>query len=295
MSIVVWVNGSLVDEDTPVVRATDHGLTVGDGVFETMEVVGGVPFALTRHVARLAYSAQRMGLAEVDVDQVLEGVSAVREAAASGNEPFELQRMRLTFVSGPGPMSSVRGDGPSSLIVIGSDAPALTRCRAVRAPWVRNERSAIAGVKSTSYAENVVMAQFAADKGADESLMANTHGHLCEGTATNIFIEVDGEILTPPLASGCLPGITRGLALEWGTRVGLPIRAADVGELDMSVLERVREGSAFAAVTSSTRRVQPLETLDGVPLERGPLLERLARTFDEFAGDNLDPVPPRQK
>lgn len=295
MSIVVWVNGSLVEVDTPVVSATDHGLTVGDGVFETMAVTGGVPFALTRHIARLSYSAQRLGLDEVDGDLVREGVQAVREAAESGPDPFSVSRMRLTLVSGPGPMSSLRGNGPTSLIVVGSDALAPGRCRAVRAPWVRNERSAIAGVKSTSYAENVVMAQFAAGKGADEAIMSNTHGHLCEGTATNIFVEADGELLTPPLASGCLPGITRGLALEWGARAGLPIRAAEVGELDMAVLERVREGSAFAAVTSSTRGVQPLDSLDGVPLEAGPLLTKLARTYDEFAGDNPDPVPPRQK
>lgn len=295
MRIVVWVNGSVVDADTPVVRATDHGLTVGDGVFETMTVAGGVPFALTRHIARLAYSAQRIGLEGVSDQLVREGVDAVREAASSGPEPFDLTRMRLTLVSGPGPMSSVRGEGPSSLIVLGSDAPAAQQCRAVRAPWVRNERSAVAGVKSTSYAENVVIAQFAASKGADEAVIANTHGHLCEGTATNIFVEVEDEILTPPLASGCLPGITRGLALEWGSRAGLPIRAADVGELDMAVLDRVREGTAFAAVTSSTRSVQSLESLDGVALSRGPLLARLSRTFDEFAGDNPDPVPPRQK
>ncbi|WP_430869120.1 aminotransferase class IV [Demequina aurantiaca] len=295
MSIVVWVNGSLVAADTPLLAATDHGLTVGDGVFETMAVAEGVPFALSRHIARLSYSAQRLGFDPIDADQVRAGIQAVTNAASEAGEPIELTRLRLTLVSGPGPMSYVRGDGPPSLIVVGSDAPAPERCRAVRAPWVRNERSAIAGVKSTSYAENVVMSQFAAGKGADEAIIANTHGHLCEGTGTNIFIEVDGEVLTPPLASGCLAGITRGLALEWGTRVGLPIRAADVGELDMSVLDRVREGSAFAAVSSSTRGVQPLDSLDGVSLERGPILRRLTRTFDEFAGDNPDPVPPRQK
>ncbi|WP_061965613.1 aminotransferase class IV [Demequina aurantiaca] len=295
MNIVVWVNGVIMDAGAPVVTATDHGLTVGDGVFETMAVVNGKPFALTRHIARLAYSAQRMGIDEAHRDLIREGVAAVRDAAATADQPFEITRMRLTLVSGPGPMSSVRGEGPASLIVTATDAPAPKRCRAVRAPWVRNERSAIAGVKSTSYAENVVMAQFAAGKGADEAIVANTHGHLCEGTATNIFIEVDDEILTPPLASGCLPGITRGLALEWGARAGLPIRPADVGELDMSVLERVREGAAFAAVSSSTRGVQPLDMLDGVALKPGPLLARLSRIFDEFASDNPDPVPPRQK
>lgn len=295
MSIVVWVNGSLRQADAPMASATDHGLTVGDGVFETLRVEGGTPFALTRHLARLAYSAQRLGLRDIDVDAVREGVAAVLEAARTGEQPVELSRLRLTVTSGTGPMSSMRGEGPLTMVVLGSDAPAPKQCRAVRVPWVRNDRSAIAGIKSTSYAENVVMAQFAVAKGADEALMANTHGHLCEGTATNVFIELDDEILTPPLASGCLPGITRGLALEWGARSGLPIRAARMGELDMSALDRVRDGAAFGAVTSSTRGVQTLDALDGVALDRGPLLSRLSKTFDEFAGDNPDPVPPHRK
>jgi branched-chain amino acid aminotransferase len=295
MSIVVWVNGSLVESDTPVVRATDHGLTVGDGVFETMRVDNGEPFALTRHIARMSYSAQRLGLEPIDADTVRAGVAAVLDEARSHATTVDITRLRLTVTSGPGPMSAFRGEGPATVVVMGSDAPAPQRCRAVRAPWVRNERSAITGVKSTSYAENVVMTQFAAGKGADEVVMGNTHGHLCEGTTTNIFIEADGEILTPPLASGCLPGITRGLALEWGARAGLPMRAAEVGELDMAILDSVRDGSAFAAVTSSTRGVQTLDALDGVALDRGPMLTRLARTFQEFASDNPDPVPPRHK
>ena len=82
----------------------------------------------------------------------------------------------------------------------------LTECRAVRAPWKRNERSPIAGVKSTSYAENVVIVQFARAKGADEALIANTHGYLCEGTGSNVFVERGGEIVTPPLAFGMPSG-----------------------------------------------------------------------------------------
>ena len=101
-------------------------------------------------------------------------------------------------------VSSVRGTGLPNIIVWGGPASAPRQCRAVRSPWRRNERSAIAGVKSTSYAENVVMAKFAADKGADEALVSNTFGYLCEGTGSNVMIERRGEILTPPLSSGCV-------------------------------------------------------------------------------------------
>jgi branched-chain amino acid aminotransferase len=288
MNDVVWVNGSLRDPDFHGISPLDHGFTVGDGIFETLEAVDGVAFALTRHLARLEYSASRMGLTGVDTAHVREGVDAVLSAGGTS-----MTRVRITVSSGSGPHSSVRGNAAPTVVVVASDSPPLTECRAVRAPWKRNERSPIAGVKSTSYAENVVLVQFARAKGADEALVANTHGHLCEGTGSNIFVERGGEIVTPPLASGCLPGITRGLALEWGARAGMPVRVAAPGELEMAVLDEVVSGRSFAAVTSSTRHVQLLSSLDGVELSRGPLLARLSQEFDRRAERDTDPAPPR--
>ncbi|WNM28631.1 aminotransferase class IV [Demequina capsici] len=287
---VAWLDGALVDPEAPAISPLDHGFTVGDGVFETLEVRRGVAFALTRHLRRLEYSADRMAMGPLDADLVRTGVvEALDEAGETAT------RVRITVSSGPGPMSSARGDGPHRIAVVVSDGAAPERCRAVRSPWRRNERSAIAGVKSTSYAENAVMVAYAASKGADEAIMANTHGHLCEGTGTNIFIERDGEIVTPPLASGCLAGITRGLALEWGARAGVPVRVTAPGELEMSVLDEVLRGKAAAAVTSSTRRVQHVQMLDGVELAPGRLLERLRGVFEAAADADLDPAPPRSK
>ncbi|MDN4486753.1 aminotransferase class IV [Demequina sp. SYSU T00039] len=289
MTLVVWAGGRLREPDEALIAAGDHGLTVGDGVFETLEVVDGRAFALSRHLRRLTYSATRIGLEPVDVELVREGVGAVL-AEADG-----LSRVRITVTSGSGPMSSARGAGPQSIVITATDAPALTECRAVRVPWRRNERSPLAGVKSTSYAENVVMMEFARSRGADEALMANTHGHLCEGTASNVLVERDHEILTPPLAAGCLAGITRGLALEWGADAGIPIRVAAVGELGMDVLDRALEGEAHLAVTSSTRRVQPLASLDGTDLRPGAMLTRLAAVFAVRAEHDADPAPRRSK
>ena len=166
-------------------------------------------------------------------------------------------------------------------------------CHAVRSPWNRHERSPLAGVKTISAAENVVIGNYAREKGADEALIANTHGHLCEGTGTNVFIERRGEVLTPPLASGCLAGVTRGLVLEWGARSGLPVRVAAPGELAMTALEEVTHGDAFASVTSTTRGVQSISRLDGVDVAPGPILTRLAALFEQFASAEPDPPPPR--
>ena len=118
-------------------------------------------------------------------------------------------------------------------------------------PWTRNERSAVAGLKTTSYAENVVAVEYAHQRGASEGLFANTRGELCEGTGSNVFLVVGGRILTPPLASGCLAGVTRALVIEWC--------GAEEATLSMSDLAAADE----VFLTSSTRDVHPVSALDG--------------------------------
>ncbi len=290
MSEVVWVDGTLYPANEPVLQAGNHGVTVGDGVFETLAVKNGEPFALTRHLVRLQYSLDRMGMRSVDMPLIRRGIREVMEANGA-----DVARLRVTVVSGPGPMSSVRGTGSPNVMIWAGPGSAPNKCRAVRSPWKRNERSAIAGVKSTSYAENVVMAQFAAKQGADEALMSNTLGYLCEGTGSNVFIERHGEVLTPPLSSGCLAGITRGLVLEWGAKAGLPVRVAAPGELEMGILEEVRQGDAYAAVSSSTRGLAPIVWLDGVDVHEGALLRRVSELYEARAEVENDPPPPRTR
>src|SRR3954469_23555001 len=106
-----WVNGSLVDEDAPVIRADDHGLVVGDGVFETCEVRDGVPFALTRHLRRLAASAAGLGLT-VDEALVRRGMAAVLAAESPGPA-----RLRVTVTGGPSPYGSDRGTAAPTVLV----------------------------------------------------------------------------------------------------------------------------------------------------------------------------------
>jgi len=288
MTTVLWVDGALRDATERSISPLNHGFTVGDGVFETISIVDGVPFALTRHLARLHYSCERMGMRPAERSHLHAGIDAVLDAGGR-----QLTRMRVTVTSGPGPMGTLRGNNDPTIVVMGGDPARPRACHAVRAPWKRNERSAVTGIKTTSYAENVVMSAYADSKGADEALLSNTYGHLCEGTSTNIFIEKGGEVLTPPLASGCLPGIVRGLALEWGARAGVPVRVAAPGELAMAVLDDVLHGVAFAAVTSAVRGVQPVSKLDGVALAHGPLLTGLATLVESNAKVDHDPAPPR--
>ncbi len=288
MSVIVWANGEVRSPGDVFISPLDHGFTVGDGVFETIAIRNNQAFALTRHLGRLQYSLDRMSLPNVDRGYIANGIHDVL-AAGEG----KLIRIRVTVTSGTGPLGMGRSGGAPTVVIAGAPGVRPRTCKAVRAPWKRNERSVLAGVKTTSYAENVMMLAYATDRGGDEAIVSNTHGHLCEGTSTNIFIERGGEILTPPLASGCLPGIARGLALEWGVGAGLPVRVAAPGELEMAVLDEVLRREAGAAVSSVTRGVQMVTSMDGADVTPGPLLPRLRQVFEASADADPDPAPPR--
>ena len=276
--MTLWVNGEIVADDASVVRADDHGLVVGDGVFETVAVTDGVPFALTRHLRRLERSAAGLGIT-VDEQLVRAGVDAVladRPAWA---------RLRITVTGGPSPYGSDRGSGPLTvLIATGPLSPWPPTTDVAIVPWTRNERSATAGLKTTSYADNVVALRHAHDRGAAEAIFANTRGELCEGTGSNVFYEHDGELFTPPLSSGCLAGVTRELLIEWLEADGTPVRET---ALPVDTLRTAQE----AFITSTTRDVMPIAHVDGValPAAPGPLTEHADAVFRRRAAESPDP------
>jgi branched-chain amino acid aminotransferase len=272
----VWIDGRFVEGAEATVPVNDHGLLVGDAVFETAKVVDNVPFALRRHLARLRLSAAGLGL-EVPHDdaRLRAAVAALIEANGPG-----VGRLRITVTSGPGPLGSGRGPGPPSVIMVtgptGHWGPTTT---VVTVAWPRNERSAVAGLKTTSYAENVLAVRAARQAGATEALVPNLRGDLCEGTGSNVFVGLDGRLLTPPLSSGCLAGITRELVLE--------VSDAVEEDLPMTVLDEADE----VFITSSTRDVHPVTRIDerDLPGTPGPLTRSAADAFAALEAANPDP------
>ena len=276
MNVTIWLNGELIAGDRPAISAADHGLLVGDGVFETAKVVDGRAFALRRHLERLRRSAQGLGLDLPRSDEELTaGVAAVIEA----NQPG-VGRLRITVTGGPGPLGSARGtDGPTVVLATGPTGTWPPAADVVVVPWPRNERSPVAGLKTTSYAENVVALAHAQEQGAGEALFANLAGNLCEGTGSNVFVGLDGRLVTPPLSSGCLAGITRDLVLE----------TTDAVEADVSMDDFARADEAF--LTSSTRDVQPVASVDGCRLATcpGPLTQAAMDAFADLVARTSDP------
>jgi len=276
MTADVWFDDALVPVARAGVSVLDHAFTVGDAVFETMKAVDGVPFALSRHLARLASSARGLGLAPPDEARVRAAIVAVLSQPGIG----AVMRVRVTYGGGEAPMGSGRSDARPRLVVVAAEATPWPSSTAVAiVPWVRNERSAVAGLKTTSYAENVVALERAHSVGAGEAIFANTQGALCEGTGSNIFVVTDGIALTPRLSSGCLAGVTRDLVLEWCGAI----------ERDLTLEDLVAADEAF--ITSSTRDVHPVSAVDGVPLAGapGPVTSAAMAEFTRRAAQDLDP------
>jgi branched-chain amino acid aminotransferase len=277
--VMVWMEGRVMPADGAVVSATDHGLTVGDGVFETCKVVDGRAFALSRHLRRLARSAEVLALTCPSEDTLR---AAVEELLA-GAGPLPLGRLRVTLTGGPGPLGSGRDDVPPTLVLAVTPArPWPDRIAAVTVPWTRNERSAVAGAKTTSYAENVVALRAAHRRAAHEALLTNTRGEVCEGTGSNVVVERDGVLVTPPLHSGCLAGVTRELFLEWAADAGLPVAVVDVMPEDLACAPEV-------LLTSTTRDVQHVDELDGRPVPGTALGKAAVELFARRLSRHLDP------
>jgi branched-chain amino acid aminotransferase len=272
---MVWIDGALADAAQARVSPFDHGLLTGDGVFETLRVTGGTPFAVRRHLDRLARSAAGLRLRCPPADLVRSAMAEVVEANSIAEG-----RLRVTVTGGPAPLGSDRADVSPTVIVAGGPLPPWPPAADVAlSPWPRNERGALTGLKTISYGENVVALAHARDQGAGEAVFANLAGNLCEGTGTNVFLVVGGRLVTPPLSSGCLAGVTRELVSE----------LVDVVEQDLPVGALASADEAF--LTSSTRDVQPIRSVDGrlLPACPGPLTSAAAAAFRALLRRDLDP------
>ena len=276
----IWLDGAIVELDDARISPVDRGLTVGDGVFETVRVYNGEPFALRRHIQRLHRSASELGLATESEATLRDAAEAVLSANNLGDA-----RLRITATGGEGLPGSSRGDARSRTFLIATPfTPSTGMASVVVAPWTRNERSATAGLKTISYAANVRALAWAEARGASEALFANTVGNLCEATGSNVFLVLDGQLCTPPPTAGCLLGVTRSLILELASELSMNHAEVDV---PMTRLADVSE----MFLSSTTREVQTIANLDGTTIAHapGPCAIRLADAYRELIARSKDP------
>ena len=277
---ILWFNGKLVNEREAQISPFDHGLLTGDGVFETMIAYKSKPFAFTRHYERLSQSADAFGLSI----PTPEALRLACEQVAKANDMFPA-RIRITVTGGRAPLGSEKGTDSENVIVAAAAVPDQPETSdVITVPYVRNEHGALAGLKTTSYGENVIALARAHEMGAREAIFGNVAGNLCEGTGSNIFVVNEGQLLTPPLSSGCLPGVTRSLVLEICKKIGIRLEQSN-----FPISELIGIDSAF--LTSTLRGVQPIERIDGnvLPEVHSDSVSSIRGEFRKLAEKIVDP------
>ena len=199
----------------------------------------------------------------------------------------QLTQARLRYTVTRGVVTPGEPEDPSKQTTVATATPlgSVPRtAKVVTLPWTRNERSPLAGTKSISYAENSIALAWAKAQGADEGLFTNTRNEWCEGTTSNLFLIRQGRLQTPPLSSGCLPGVTRALLLHWSQEKGIPVEELP---LPMDALTQA-EG---ILLTSSIREVQVVSHVNGIPIDPSStsLGWHLAELFQKEIMRNPDP------
>jgi branched-chain amino acid aminotransferase len=242
------VDGSITLASEARIPATDEGLLRGDGAFEVVRVYDGQPFALEHHLRRLERSALNLRL-PVDLEAVRADANRLLAHAGPGPD-HELLRIVVT-----------RGGRRLLLTEPLPEAPERIRLQSITYSPTR----VLDGVKSLSYAANMLAGRLARERGADEALLVTPHGHVLEAPTSSIFWVKDGDILTPPLSEHILASITRALVMEL-----TPAREEPCTLEDLFVADE-------AFLTSTTREVQPVVAIDGHNLlADGPVTARVA-------------------
>jgi branched-chain amino acid aminotransferase len=265
-------NGDIRDTRDAVLSPGQVGFLNGWGVFSTLRVSDGVLFAFARHYARMQRDAALMRVPfTVTPDELHKSLVSLIDA----NHAFNAT-LRVAVVRNKGGLfESPQIPCDADLIAFTAD---LTNWGAgVHLNYVPNARhgaSPFAGLKVTSWAQNLTWHEKAHADGYDEVLLLNEHGHVSECTSANVFVIRGNEILTPPLAtSGCLPGVTRAVLLE-------EIRLPDIVIREQIITPEDLEAADGAFITSTTRDVLPILSVDKRPLKQAPdLVNRLQGAF----------------
>jgi branched-chain amino acid aminotransferase len=254
------VDGVIGPAEEARVPVTDEGLTRGDGAFEVMRLYGGRPFALADHLGRLEHTCAGLRL-DADRASLPAEIAALLEAAG----PVEgLLRVVLTR-------------GGRRILTVEPLPHRLVVARVATVTYAPNR--VLDGLKTLSYAGNMLAGRLARERGFDEALLVSPHGRVLEGTTWSFFWVAGGELLTPPLEDRILASITRARVLE------------DSGAREaVCTLDNV-ERADEAFIASTVREVMPIAAVDRIelPLAPGPVTqaaaERLRRRIErELAG-----------
>jgi branched-chain amino acid aminotransferase len=289
MTRIASVDGVLVQPEEAKVSVYDRGFLYGDSVFETIRTYAGEPFALAEHMARLARSATKVGIA-MPIPATDFGME-VRRAVRAARNPESYARVMLTRGAGPLGLDPTLAGAPLRVVLVEPLTPLPTALYrdGVAVVTVRTERAADAaqGAKVGNYLASLLALKEAKARGAHEALVLDTAGHVVEGTTSNVFVVRDGALQTPPEQANILPGITRAHLIEVAAELGLPLHLTALTPADLASADEV-------FISSSLREVLSVVRVDDHPVgggRPGPVTRALHAAFRARVGLGGDPMP----
>ena len=281
MSATVNVNGRIVGERDAVISIFDHGFLYGEGIYETMRTYHGRLLLYDRHMRRLRNSAGMLVLELPFTDADL--ASQIRDTMTAADLEGAEAYVRVLVTRGVGDLTydPQATSTPSVIIIVKPQIdPAPNEyergVRVVIVDVVRNHPGTVNPmIKSNNLLNNALAAQEAIRRGAFEGIMRNYRGELSECTTSNLFIVKDGAALTPPLASGLLPGITREFLFDIGKDIGVDVREQVLRDEDLFSADE-------AFLTSTTREAVPIVKVNDRTIGNGrpgPVTKTLLEGF----------------
>ncbi|MGJ8676967.1 MAG: aminotransferase class IV [Akkermansiaceae bacterium] len=275
---MVWINGKLIPAGEVRVSPFDLGLTVGFGVFETMVAYDGKPFLFELHYHRMRVSANELG-GSIRVPEIELLQSAVTQVLQANDLASVRSRLRISISGGSNDLagSGTQQSGNVIVTAVALAEPAVS-AKLTRVPYSIDEMSVLSGIKCASYAANVMAYRNAVAQGADEAVIFNKEGNLCEGAMSNIFLVRDGTVYTPSLSNGCLAGVTRSVVIQLCEELQIPLFEYDLSEIDLLTADEI-------FLTSSTREVQ-LAVMLGESVKDHPITSKLALTYRAFVNNS---------
>ncbi|MCG8080943.1 MAG: branched-chain-amino-acid transaminase, partial [Candidatus Thiodiazotropha taylori] len=232
-----WINGKLVTRNEANVSVFDHGFLYGDGVFEGIRFFNNHPFMLHEHLVRLQKSAKAIGLElPYDNQAVLNAIELV-----INNFTEDSGYLRLIVTRGVGPLGlDPTGCTKPSLFIMADQLAIVserTRSAGVKLIIASTRRLPNDGldsrIKSLNYLNQILARMEANQAGADEAVLLNQAGRVAEGTTENLFIVVEGRLLTPPVTEGALDGITRKLVIQLAQQNGVSVTESPLTSYDL--------------------------------------------------------------
>lgn len=270
-------NDSIIEATAPALSAGQVGLLSGWGVFSTLRVADGVLFAFERHWARIMRDAAPFHVElPRDPERLRRKLLELVEANHAQNSTLRLAVVR----NGGGMWANPAPARPSDLIALTADSKDWGE--GVKLAYQANARYAagpFAGTKILSWSMNLTWLESAQCRGFDEVLLLNERGEVAECTSANIFIARGNRVSTPPLGSGCLPGITREVLLGEVHVPGIEIAEQTLMPADLESADEV-------FITSTTRNLLPVVSIEGRQLGRNSHARiALHKAFSKFVAD----------